>query len=294
MILTECNRTGSWYINMDAYCFVPVLCAAILVIISNLSMVIHIFKANYQSKFAGFLFKFIGISNVASSVCMCAQAVLKQPRAPLPLKFIITTATMVSLLLQLGFNVSLAFERHQVIANAAKYHSINAKKHLGKKLSLVVFAVSMGLGIFFTTLKFHFKSILFLFIPVGVSRIIGYIILCVLYTKLYFAIKSSNKVLTNSSAEQGEPSTCSNAVIKRRKRQLEHSKKFFIGITSTFLVLNLPVTVAFFSIKDESLSCISKGGIISLISIALSQFNMAFDTFWYFYMIWHSTRPSRI
>ena len=268
----------------EPHCFIPVLCSAILALVSNLSMVIHIFKANYQTRYAGFTFKFIGISNATCSICMAFRVVITQASPPLPLVWVAATATVISLFLQLGFNVSLAFERHQIMRYAVRYQTKAAKEHLGKKISLVVFALSTSFGFFFSTLRFLFSNNIFIFIPLAVSRITAYILLCVLYIKLYFTIKSSNQTIVISLADQRGTSTCNNQVVIRRKKQLEHSRKFFFAITSTFFFLDLPITVAFFSIYNENPSCSSSKGMFSAIATSLSLLNMGFDSVWYFYM----------
>ena len=275
---------------MDPYiCIYPLIITVILVIITNVLMVVHIFKANNSSLGAGFTFKLIGISNVACGIFTCIHGLVTRLAATTFPVWINSFCTITSFLLQLGFNVSLAFQRLQVIRNPVRYHSKEAKKSLEKKLCLIVFVVSLILGASCTALRFLFDNILIMTILLAASRAIGYFIMCILYCKLYFAMKSHNQVMAERSGEQGEASTSNSEVIRKRREQLEHSKKFFIGITSSFFVLNLP-TMGTFVTTDEYPTCSTIQGALSIASLGFSFINMIFDSAWYYYMHRRSTR----
>ena len=265
------------------YCVVPFAILTLLVIISNLIMIRHIYKANAASQGPGFMFKHIGMCNVSFGVFAFIHSIVQRVSAPLPIRWFTSTATVVSSFLHLGVNVSLAFERLQVIKHPMEYFSAGAKKKLEKKLSLIVFTSSLIIGSSCSTLGYIFKNISFHSIPLAGSRIIAYITLCVLYFKLYFAIKEQNQAVEPQSNETEQPTNNNNEMITRRKKQLEHAKRFFIGITSSYFALNLPTMIIFFFI-EEWLVCNTIKGILFNISNALSLFNMLFDTIWYFYM----------
>ena len=256
-------------------------------------MVIRIFKAKNSSFGAGLMFKLIGISNVACCICLSIRWVPKSTSMPHPLLWILLAATMTAYFLQLGFNVSLAALRYQVVTNAIGYFSSEARRRLEKKVSLAVIAVSVLLGVFCTTMRYVLNNLWFLSIPLAISRIIGYIILSVLYIKLYFAMKSNAESVSADSVEGDQPTTCNQSLVKIRRKQLEHSKKFFFGITSSFFVLNLP-TMALFFITNQFPNCTAWKGILSQIAIGLSCFNMMFDSVWYFYMDRQSTRSLKV
>ena len=252
-------------------------------------MVGHIFKGSNVPCGAGLMFKLIGISNVACSIFVCFQAVMTDLTTSTVLVGINSFATIASFLLQLGFNVSLAFERLQVIRYPMKYHTAEAKRGLEKMLCLIVLVLSLILGASCSALRFILNNILITSISLAASRIAGYIILCILYCILYSVMKAHNQAIANTSAEQCKTSTSNREAIIKRRKQLEHSKKFFIGITSSFFILNLPAMAIFF-ITDEYPSCNTVKGILCSVSIGLSLFNMMFDSAWYFYMHRRSTR----
>ena len=96
-------------------------------------------------------------------------------------------------------------------------------------------------------------------------------------------MKEHNQAVEPQSNETEQPVKKNNEMIARRKKQLEHAKRFFIGITSSYFVLNLPTMITFFLI-EESPVCNTIKGILFTASNVLSLFNMLFDTMWYFYM----------
>ena len=271
------------------HCYFLLASLAIIAVSTNAAMVIHICKCGSSTNRANYMFKLIAVSNATYSICLCIQAALTKADVPLALVCFISTLTITSFHLQFGFNVSLALERYLFIANAVKYHSEEAKKRLEKRLSIVVFTLSFIIGINFSMLRFLLKNILFLTIPMAVSRIIGNISLCILYFKLYVAMKSQNQSIVGISPEQGAPPISNNEMMARRMKHVEHSKRFFIGITSTFFVLNLPMMILFF-ITSDSLPCNTMRGILALLCVCLSLFNMVFDSIWYFYMNRRSKR----
>ena len=266
------------------YCVVPFAILILLVIILNLIMIRHIYKANTASHGAGFMFKYIGICNVSFASFASIHSIVERASAPLPIRWFTSTATVVSSFLHLGVNVSLAFERLQVIKHPMEYFSAGAKKKLEKKLLLIVITSSLIIGFSCSTLRYVFKNVLIQSIPMAASRIIAYITLCVLYAKLYFAMKEHNQAVEPQLTETEQPTNKNNnEMIARRKKQLEHAKRFFIGITSSYFVLNLPTIITFFFIEEWPM-CNTKEGIIFTASNVLSLFNMLFDTMWYFYM----------
>ena len=245
-------------------------------------MVIQIYKNENQSFGAGRMFTLIGVSNVACAFIMFIRVFLTA-NTPFPILCFFTTCTIVSFLHQLGFNVSLAYERLQVVKNGLAYHTSDAKKKLERKLSICVVISSTIIGVSSSTLRYTMGNMIFQLIPIATTRILGYIALCVFYVNLYFAMKSQNQAIAPTSAEQGQPSIRNNDVIARRQKRLKHAKMFFIGITSSFFISNLATMIIFLAI-DKTTPCHTVEGILSTISASLSLLGMAFDPAWYFYM----------
>ena len=270
------------------YCSLSIAAISILTAAPNIYMVTQIYKNEDQSIGAGRMFTLIGVSNVACALVMCIQAFMTV-NTPFPVICFVSTCTIVSFLHQLGFNVSMAYERLQVVKNGLAYHTSDAKKQLERKLSIRVFVLSMLIGILSSTLRFTLGNVIFLAIPLATTRILGYIALCIIYVKLYFAIKAQNRTIAPTTVEQGPPSIRNNDVIARRQKRLKHTKMFFIGITSSFFISNLTTMITFLAI-DKTPVCNSVEGIVSTISVSLLLFGMAFDPMWYFYMKRRSTR----
>ena len=140
--------------------------------------------------------------------------------APLAMQWFASTASATSSFLNLGFNVSLAFERLQAIKHPMEYFSAEVKKKLEKKLSLIVITSSLIIGFSCSTFRYVLKNLLIQSIPLAASRIIAYITLCVLYVKLYFAMKEHNQAVEPQPNEAEQPANNNNEMIARHKNNL--------------------------------------------------------------------------
>ena len=267
----------------EYYCTIPMLILLILAGSSNVSMVVHIIKFGNSSHGAGCIFMLIGVSNATVSIFVCVQSIFRKMTVPAPATWFVSIVLTIAFILQMSFNVVLAVERLEVVSKPLKYRTQNAKKSLERKLCLVVVILSIIVGGTVSSLRLIFDNYLIMSASLSASRIIGYITLSVIYCKLYFAMKSQNSTVGEGQVEQGGLSASNNHIIARRRERLEHSRRFFIGITMSFFVLNLPIMVTFLTTKERP-HCTSTMGIISNVSVMFSNLNMVFDTIWYFYM----------
>ena len=270
------------------YCLPPLLILLLVAVLLNVIMTKHIYKTNNSSSGAGFMFKFVAISNIVSGTFTSISAIVKATSKVPSLLWFTSTSVVISICLQMGANVSLAFERVQVVKHAVKYRTVEAKKGLQRKLSLAILMFSLLIGFSSTTLRFYFNNRLFMMFPLTASRISGYIALCVLYYKLFRAMKTQNQAIAPSLQDAGQQN---NAVMVRRRKQVEHARKFFIGITASFFVLNIP-SMATYSSIEEFPYCKTVKEALSMMSNGFPTINMIFDVIWYFYMHWNSRRSS--
>ena len=270
------------------YCFPPLLILLIVAVLLNVTMIRHIYKTKNSSSGAGFMFKFVAISNIASGTSNSIRTIVKATSTVFPLLWLTSTAVVISICLQLGANASLAFERVQVVKHAVKYCDVEAKKGLQRKLSLAILMFSLLIGFSSTTLRFYFNNLLFMLLPLATLRISGYIALCVLYYKLFYAMKTQNQAIAPSLQDAGQQN---NAVMIRRRKQVEHAMKFFIGITASFFVFNIPAFATYFSI-EEFPYCKTVREALSMMSSVFPTTNMIVDVIWYFYMHWNSRKSS--
>ena len=274
---------------MEAYCVIPLSFLAILATVANLSMVIHILKGNSSSFVASLVFKLIGLSNTICGVSFFIQWMAYSVNSNNHVLWVLSVVLMIAFSLQSGFNVSLAFLRYKLVINAFDYYTSQSKRRLERKLTIAVFSSTLLLCFVCATLKFLFNNVRFMLFPVAISRVIACILLCIFYAKLYFAMKSHDRAVVASTTVRGQQTTSSKEVITRRKKKLHHTKRFFIGVITSFFVLNLPSTAVFF-IVNQSPNCKTWQGLFSIISIGLSCVNMVFDSIWYFYMEKRSRR----
>ena len=270
------------------FCSMSVAVISILTAVPNIYMLVQIYRNPNTSIGAGRMFTLIGVSNVACALLISIHKFMIVTTSS-PILWFVATCSVVSSLLQLGFNVSLAYERLQVFKHGLAYHTSEAKRELERKLSICVVISSMIIGILSSTLRFTLGNVMFLAIPMATTRILGYIALCVIYVKLYVTIKSQNQAITAITAEQGQSSSIiGNGIVKLRQKRLKHAKMFFIGITSSFCISNLPIMIIFLTINKTPV-CNTVEGLLLTTSISMSLFGMAFDAAWYFYMKRRST-----
>lgn len=267
----------------ERHCEIPRLAAGIPATALNVVMVIHIFKYKNPNHGVGSLFQLIGICNILFGIFMSFKALVDHSQQPKAIHWFVTTGTMTSFCLHLGFNIALAFKRQQLISKPLHYHTSEFGKALERKLCLVVIIVSFTIGLSSTIAAFTSNTMLVLFISIAVTRILGYVTLCILYVLVFRKIKERKVVTDTSSANTAQPSTSNSDVVSRQKRKLAHTKKFLIGITTSYLLFNLPTMITFLAIDDIK-PCDSIKGIAASVSTVLTFFNCIFDVIWYFYM----------
>ena len=270
-------------------CIILIPSLSTVAVVANVSMVIHIFKANNASFQVHLIFKLLGLSNVSCGICLILQWIANASSMSILIVWILSAALAISFFLQMAFNVSLAFVRYQFVINALDYFTSQSKRRLEKKLSIAVFTSALVLGIICAIMRILINNIQLIAIPIAISRTIGYILLCIFYIKLYFAMKSQNQAVVARSAGEGQPKTNNHEVIAKRKKNLQHAKKFFTGIITSFFVLNIPSIIALF-MATQFPNCKTWQGLFHAISIGLTCVNMVFDSIWYFYMERRSRR----
>ena len=234
------------------FCSMSVAVISILTAVPNIYMLVQIYRNPNTSIGAGRMFTLIGVSNVACALLISIHKFMIVTTSS-PILWFVATCSVASSLLQLGFNVSLAYERFQVFKHGLAYHTSDARRELERKLSICVVISSMIIGISSSTLRFTLGNVMFLAIPMATTRILGYIALCVIYVKLYVTIKSQNQAITAITTEQGQSSIISTRIVKLRQKRLKHAKMFFIGITSSFCISNLPIMIIFLTINKTLL-----------------------------------------
>ena len=144
---------------MDIYCATPMAILNTVATVANLSMVIHIFKANNSPFAASLIFQLIGLSNAACGIMLSLRWMMEAIGIrSSPLLSILSGALVISLFLQLGFNVSLAFLRYQVVINALGYFTSESKRRLERRLSLAVFASLLIVGVICAVMRLLFNN----------------------------------------------------------------------------------------------------------------------------------------
>lgn len=266
----------------EIYCFIPFLLVSLIAASANFSMVVHIFKVNNPRLGAGLTFTLLGIANTISSVLVVVQSAIRNLVIPNFVAWFVSTSLLVACLLQVGFNVALACVRLVVVYYPLQYFTTDARKALERKAWLVVVSLSLIVGISCNIIRYNFGSYRILGVTLSVSRLLGHIVLCILYYKLLQKMREDMTAVT-AMQEEGAQSAKNEEIVVNRRKRMEISKRFFIGITASYFLLNLPSVVSFFIISERP-KCSSTDGIIIAASQLLSSMNSVFDTIWYYCM----------
>lgn len=275
-------------------CILPLMLSSVIAMLVNISMVVHILTRKKRRRDAvGWLITLIGISNIFSAMSYPMKAVTSRVVPHNSMVWATTTIMTVAMLAQIGFNIALAFERLQAAMKPLQYHIAANRRSLERRLTILVASVSMILAVASSTIGAVMNEDKVVFTTLSTSHIVRYILLTCIYYRLFMKMKMQNGVLSRMGRQTR--STCLSVrrgiFEERRNRQLSQYKNLFIGITTSYFILTLPMVVVLLVIKEMQ-SCDENGAalIAAVASLTLANFNMVFDASWYFYIVKRSSR----
>ena len=261
-------------------CGMPVGAFSVLAVFSNIAMVIFVIKFNHTKGGFYIILLCIGFINAVTSVPMSAFLFISQNFLDDDVKDrTIANAFLVALhFLQLHVNLALAYDRYLAVSEPLQHRSAFLMRKTKRYLIIGAVCVLAVSGI----MAYLSANYLYLKLPivgVGCARFITFFSLTVIYYKLLRSYKKSQSNTESFNAT----SSVQTAAQKVRATKEKHMTYKCVGITLSFVVLNLPLAVAstFF---PETESCSTRGGIIMFICLTLDAFNRAIDPIWYFYM----------
>ena len=260
--------------------------------IANLAMVVHIWKNRKTSKKIDMFFAALGLSNFSLTIYMIVRFVtvrliaFNDTRTSL---FETVSFGLYTILsdLHLSLNVAIAYSRFCAVAQPRKYSEEKERSRLLKRLIAITVVGSVTLGIA--------NGIVLGFVRIrlvrnwieAASRFITYVLLCIIYVKIFRKVKAHNQSVANAVSTEGQVEN--NSISERHQNHEKYLMKLFLGITISFLVFNLPIMIIG-PLTPVPADCESMEG--KLITSAFTFFivGKAFDPMWYFFLWKRSNR----
>ena len=263
-------------------CLIPSLFATTAGLISNIAMVIYIYKTYGFSRSSYFLFGTLAISNIVFSISFLSRGALENA---IMNKSMMAEVTAISLLLTTSFmqimvNIALTYDRYYATVFPLAYRENPTITRWKKALlagAFICFVVSCSLGYF----SVAYKLGLALSITILITRVTTAVVLAFLYYKIFRTYRSSRVGVSNDDDTSSRRQPAQGDAIRQRNEK--HLLKMCLGITASFALLNIPASIlALF--QDQGANCDSLYGKMFAAFMVLVKLNMVFDSFWYFFM----------
>ena len=261
-------------------CRVPIGAFSVLAVFLNITMVIFVLKVNGTKRGFHAILVCIGLINIIASVPMSALSLVRQhiindnEKDNTKAKIFL----MSLLFLQLHVNLALAYDRYLAVSEPLQHRSAVLMKKSKRHLIIGAVCVLAVSGI----MAYLSANYLYLKLPivaVGCARFITFFSLVVIHYKLVRSYKKSQAIAESFNAA----SSVQTAAQKVRALNERHMTYKCIGITLSYVILNLPLAVASL-IVSETRGCSTQGGVIFSICLTLDAFNRTTDPIWYFVM----------
>ena len=267
--------------------FIPVILA--IGFIANLAMLIQVFRKWKTSGKGFFLYGCLSMCNLLSTLALLITPIaMRVDEGKINLSTILSASIVrfSTVCLNCGFNLAIAYSRMCVVTQPFKYSNPTALWRLSRRTALTVVVVTI-VSVVPVALGTAISKMLTINIwALTIVLIITSILLCSFYWKLLRAYRKRNKEMIRVLDVRVNKN-----IIENRERQERYLRRLFIGITTSFFVLNLPVMIVtkVSSIYEVSL-CDSTEGKLKLFAYTCVIINMVFDPLWFSYILWRMKR----
>ena len=273
------------------------LCAIHLPVINagaffaNLAMLIKVVRDRKKPGKEFFLYGCLNACNLMSSSLLFLPATVSEwqtnkGNSEHPLYHVSIAGRCIIICSNCGFNVAIAYSRKCVVTNPFKYSNATTRKILGRKAALAVVVTTIGFTSLISLLSAVTKVASIANWAVTAVQIATYVALLFLYWKLFVQYKKRNEEILPALGR---------SEVEERKRQERHMKRLFIGVTTSFIVLNMPKTIVTkFASPDEASLCNSAEGALTIFAATFAMLNSVFDPFWFFYLLWRRNRERNL
>ena len=269
----------------------PIMSAAAL--FSNLAMLVQVIRRRKKDGGHSLLYGCLSASNLLWILAaFLSPAVSERDTQGMnDFKLLLYTVTLRSAKVcsNCGFNLAIAYCKMCVVTQPFKYFNAMALKRLSKKAALTVAVATAVISLLVTLGTALSKKPNIAIWAATIVLIVSSISLCFVYGKLFIENKRRNKGMIQALDVQEDTN-----IIMKRKSHERYLGKLFIGITSTFLVLNLPAIVIIkISSPYEFSPCNSIKGSLKVFALTCSLIDVLFDPLWFFYLLWRMTKNQR-
>lgn len=264
------------------FCRVPIIATCVFAVGSNVPMLWSILKKRGPTRSTYFVFATIGFSNLFFCLLLVIRALSEDSTRQRPvLEATLISAVLVVLLFQIFSNYALAYDRYIAVSQPLAYRLSSRLSHL-KKCYVAAFVI---ITIFSTTVSFlcilKYENKMYLARVMTGSKLAFCIPFLVIYYKIYQSFKTGSRCRSNRTENSRQFQT-EDVQLSRRKQE-KHLVMNCLGVTITFLLLNLPLIIldALTSFGDD---CSTAQGKALASSITLVNINITLDPCWYFNM----------
>ena len=259
-------------------CNIPSIFLLPVLFILNISMFVCILKKNRIRQNVYLLLGINGLSNIFFIIQLIGDSALKRYTSERSrhVDLFMKSLVAASALFHLSLNIIIAYDRYFVTNFPLKYKTTNPSERLKKLLAFVLFAsILLGFALAYPAAYFKYMRIIHIFI--GILRVITCILLAFFYYKIYEKVKSSR---VNALGNSNESAMMAAHALRRRSEK--YLMKMCIGITVSYLILNLPMAIAL-CIFETTNDCKILNGRVFTASAYILMLNLTFDPLWYFY-----------
>ena len=275
-------------------CAIHIAVLDIVSVIANFSMIIHIWRTRNNARKVDFLFAALGLSNFALSVFIIFRVVVtslltfNDTRTSTIEAFIYGLYGVLSTQ-NLSLNAGIAYSRFCSVSQPMRYSTGQERSRLQKKLLLIITVISTVFGVAIGLATGIAQSRVVRNWIEASSRFLTYILLCMIYGKIFWKVKVHNQSMINPTGIGSEEE---NSTFRQAK--LNHERyltRLFLGITISFFVFNLPMMIIGTIIPSVH-GCDTVEGKLLTFAVTFVITGMVFDPFWYFFL-WRRIRMSQ-
>ena len=262
----------------------PLLILSSVAVTSNFAMMICIYKNNGVKRSMYFIFACIGLSNAISAL-LCFVAFV-HPQSTVKNTFLELVAIDVVVIFlsffQLQANLALAYDRYLAVTQPLQYKSDETLRKVKRNFLIATISTLVVACIAGVLSAIYQQSKAPLFV-VGVARLITFALFIIIYSMLFKKYQKSQANIGHLSASGPGQSL---AVQEARAKREMHLFSMCLGVTVSFIVLNLPIVIAsgIYGMDDINERCDTKASIVTSICLCFDILNVAVDPLWYLFI----------
>ena len=271
---------------MHHSCVISIVSTECIAGLTNLAMIVHIFKTRNVKRKTDLLFAALGVSNFSMFFYMIVRATMTSlltfhEKDTVLLDAVIYGWYGVLTSINLTLNLAIAYNKLCAVSEPVRYSLEKERSRLQVKLIAIALSVSAVLGVTIGIVMAATRTRVFRNWIEAVSRFLTYLLLCVMYCIIFRKVKDHNQSVHGALSSRNMPGN------RHTKESREHHEdyltKLFLGITISFLISNMPVTIVSPAF-DFIGSCDSVEGKLQISAAIFFILGTAFDPIWYFFL----------